>query len=114
MQKFAVSYLLICVVAVLLFMHKLYQRYISVFSVTTSSLAVLFLSSFAIFLRRELRWNSWDVILQPAKVLADSGAILFFPFAHLGAWSMIFSFFSVLATLYLFTWQLLLKVRNVD
>jgi uncharacterized membrane protein len=49
-------------------------------------LSAIVAGSFAIFLGRFHRWNSWDLALRPAVVLADCFAILTNPSAHRGAW----------------------------
>ena len=36
-----------------------------------ASVGVLFLSAFGIFLGRELRWNSWDVVTAPGALARD-------------------------------------------
>ena len=46
------------------------------------SVAVLFLSAFGIYLGRELRWNSWDVVAAPGTLAADIVALVLNPLAH--------------------------------
>jgi uncharacterized membrane protein len=41
--------------------------------------ATLVLSSFGVYIGRFLRWNSWDVFLQPVHLLTDIGATLATP-----------------------------------
>lgn len=45
------------------------------------ALVSLVLSGFAIYLGRFLRWNSWDVLIEPTRVLGILGAMLT-PWAH--------------------------------
>jgi len=47
-----------------------------------TSVGVLFLSAFGIYLGRELRWNSWDVLTAPGTLAADILAPLANPMAH--------------------------------
>ena len=42
----------------------------------------LFLSGFGIYLGRELRWNSWDVVAAPGALLADVADRVLHPLAH--------------------------------
>ena len=42
----------------------------------------LFLSGFGIYLGRELRWNSWDVVAAPGALLADIADRVLHPLAH--------------------------------
>jgi uncharacterized membrane protein len=67
---------------------------------------ILFLCSFAIYLGRDLRWNSWDVALNPAGILFDVSDHLIHPMQHLDMFSMTISFFVLLASLYVVGWQL--------
>lgn len=68
--------------------------------------AVLFLCSFAIYLGRDLRWNSWDVLINPAGILFDVSDHLIHPFQHGAMFSMTLSFFVLLGSLYVVGWQL--------
>ncbi len=52
------------------------------------STALLFLSSFGIYLGRYLRWNSWDVVQNPGGLLSDIGHRIVFPFQHPQTWGM--------------------------
>ena len=46
------------------------------------SVGALFLSGFGVYLGRELRWNSWDVVAAPGALLADIAHRVLHPFAH--------------------------------
>lgn len=50
------------------------------------AVTALGLSSLGVYVGRFLRWNSWDLLLEPAAVLADLQAILLDPLANRGAW----------------------------
>lgn len=67
---------------------------------------ILFLCSFAIYLGRDLRWNSWDVLLNPAGILFDISDHLIHPLQHLEMFSITFTFFLLLGSLYIVGWQL--------
>ena len=62
---------------------KMNKKLIPVFSVT-----VLFLISFGIYLGRILRWNSWNIINEPAGLLHDIKVRITDPFDHPGTWGM--------------------------
>ncbi|HMH69854.1 MAG TPA: DUF1361 domain-containing protein [Candidatus Saccharimonadales bacterium] len=66
--------------------------------------ALLFLSSFAIYLGRDLRWNSWDIIVQPFAIIADIFDHIFHPIAHPEMGSITLSFFFMLASMYAVIW----------
>jgi len=68
-------------------------------------LAVLLLSSFAVYVGRDLRWNSWDVVTQPVGLFGDILVRLVHPFAYPEMWSIMLSFFVMLSSLYLVGWQ---------
>ena len=67
---------------------------------------ILFLCSFAIYLGRDLRWNSWDVLLNPAGILFDVSDHLIHPFQHGDMFTMTLGFFVLLVSLYVVGWQL--------
>ncbi len=65
---------------------------------------MLLLCSFAIYLGRDLRWNSWDVLVNPAGILFDVSERIIDPLAHPAAFTTTLMFFVFLAGLY---WVLL-------
>lgn len=67
---------------------------------------ILLACSFAIYLGRDLRWNSWDVLLNPAGILFDVSDRLLHPLGHPGAFSVTLSFFVLLGSLYAVGWQI--------
>ena len=64
------------------------------------ALVSLVLSGFAIYLGRFLRWNSWDVLIEPTRVLDILGA-MFQPWAHRGAIAVTIVFGVILALGYI-------------
>lgn len=62
--------------------------------------AVLLLSSFAIYIGRDLRWNTWDVIFSPASLLFDVSDRLLNVGAHPQVLSTTLSFFVLLSSIY--------------
>lgn len=52
------------------------------------SVALLFLSSFGIYLGRYLRWNSWDIITEPGKLISDIADRIINPLEHPATWGM--------------------------
>lgn len=62
---------------------------------------VFLLCSFAIYLGRDLRWNSWDVLINPAGILFDVSDHVLHPLAHGDMFSTTASFFVLLLGLYI-------------
>lgn len=72
---------------------------------------VLLLSSFAIFLGRFLRWNSWDVFLHPAGLLFDVSNQLINPVSP-SAFATTASFFLLLTSSYAVVWTLAMYAHS--
>lgn len=66
---------------------------------------VLFLSGFAIYLGRNLRWNTWDVVFNPAGILFDVSERLINPISHPQAFTTTMLFFLILGSMYMVIWQ---------
>ncbi len=67
-------------------------------------LVTLFVTSFAVYIGRDLRWNTWDVLLNPASILFEVSDGLLHPTAHHELFSLTLSFFVFLTTMYVVTW----------
>lgn len=73
------------------------------FSEKLSNFAVvfaLFLSSFGIYLGRYLRWNSWDILLNPFSLIEDIFQVIFHPFSNPRAVGFTLLFTILLTTFY--------------
>jgi uncharacterized membrane protein len=68
--------------------------------------AILFLCSLAIYIGRDLRWNSWDVLVSPAGMLFDLSDRLLHPSQYGDVLSVSLSFFVLLGGMYLVAWRL--------
>ncbi len=67
---------------------------------------ILLACSFAIYLGRDLRWNSWDILINPAGILFDVSDRLIHPYGHPGIVTTTLSFFVLLGSLYVVGWQI--------
>jgi uncharacterized membrane protein len=67
---------------------------------------VLLLCSFAIYLGRYLRWNTWDVLINPAGLLFDVSDRFINPASHPQAFTTTATFFLLLSSIYFVLWQL--------
>jgi len=65
---------------------------------------ILLLSSFAIYLGRDLRWNSWDVVADPGGLILDVSDRVVDPFGHPRAINVTVLFFVLIGTIYLAIW----------
>jgi hypothetical protein len=65
----------------------------------------LLISSSAIYLGRDLRWNSWDVITNPGGLLFDVSDRLQHPASYPQMLMTIFVFFIVLGSMYSLLWR---------
>jgi uncharacterized membrane protein len=75
--------------------------------VTNACIAIiLLLCSFAIYLGRELRWNSWDVLTNPAGILFDVSDHLIHPLQSGDMYTITLSFFVLLGSLYAAGWHI--------
>jgi uncharacterized membrane protein len=59
---------------------------------------VMWLNALGVYVGRYLRYNSWDIFLNPFQLLADIFGMIVHPLRHHYAWDMIFCF-SILLTL---------------
>lgn len=75
---------------------------------------VLLLCSFAIYLGRQLRWSTWDVLINPAGILFDVSDRIINPAAYPQTFTTTATFFALLSTMYFVIWQFvqIFKPRN--
>lgn len=71
---------------------------------TTFIATIILICSFAIYVGRELRWNTWDIITNPSSLLFDVSDRVLNPHEHPQAFTTTFSFFALLAALYSVLW----------
>lgn len=78
---------------------------------------VILLVSFAIYLGRALRWNTWDIVANPAGLLFDVSERLINPLGHPQVFVTTFTFFALLGSMYLVIWSFVevlnSKQRNI-
>jgi uncharacterized membrane protein len=72
---------------------------------------VLLACSFAIYLGRNLRWNTWDVLINPAGLLFDVSDRVVNPGLHPQAFVTTATFFVLLGSMYVVIWQLVEALR---
>lgn len=72
----------------------------------------LLVCSFAIYLGRDLRWSSWDLIVNPQGILFDISNQLIDPRHHLQAFTTTLLFFVLLGTFYIVIWSIVANLRT--
>ncbi len=77
------------------------SKYFSKKYITLSSITLLLIGSFGIYVGRFLRWNSWDIIREPHGIMYDIGDRVVNPMNHPRAWGMTLFMWLFLTMLYL-------------
>jgi uncharacterized membrane protein len=83
--SFALSGLLLFYLSIL-DMQKLVASKFKRIPIVTSTILILFLCGFGVYLGRFLRYNSWEIISNPQLLISDIFDILISPFHNSGAW----------------------------
>jgi len=65
----------------------------------------LFVSSIAIYVGRDLRWNSWDILTNPGGLLFDLSDRMINPSSYPQMFVVIFSFWVLLMSMYGLLWR---------
>lgn len=73
---------------------------------------ILFLASFAIYVGRYLRWNTWDIITSPAGILFDISERIINPTAHSQTFVITATYFVLLGLCYYCLWRVASLVRK--
>lgn len=81
--------------------HALLEDILSPWGAWLSVAAVLFLSSFGIYLGRFLRWNSWDLLQAPNALFSDIFQRLLYPTAYPRTYGVTLVFFLLFLCCYL-------------
>lgn len=93
-------------------LHKQALKRVSIETAHTMVAVILLLSSFAIYLGRYLRWNTWDVLINPAGLLFDVSDRLINPAAHEQTFRITVVIFIFLASTYALIWELDHSIRG--
>ncbi len=72
---------------------------------------ILLITSFAIYVGRDLRWNTWDIITSPAGILFDISERIVNPMAHLQTFTTAATYFVLLSAGYYCLWRVANLVR---
>lgn len=77
------------------------KRRISAMATAVLIAMTLLICSFAMYVGRDLRWNSWDVFANPGGLLFDFSDRLFHPAAYPQMFITVFGFFILISTMYI-------------
>lgn len=86
--------------------HKQFAKRLTMLKTWRMVTIILLLCSFAIYLGRDLRMSSWDLLTNPAGILFDVSDPVINPRAHVLAFTTTITFFVFLMTLYIVVWRL--------
>lgn len=89
-------------------LEELMEQFLSKRTITILSVGLLFISSFGIYIGRYLRWNSWDIVNHPTKLMGDIGDRIINPFDHTRTWGVTI-FMGLFLTMLYFTFKFLRK-----
>jgi len=67
---------------------KFFINFVSKTTVNIILALLLFLGSFGVYIGRFLRWNSWDIVVQPSALFIDLGHHITHPLSHPRTWGM--------------------------
>lgn len=104
LASFVVNGLLLGYIAVYL-LHKEIIKRLSYAKSYLVIFTVFFLCSFAIYLGRFTRWNTWDIIFQPAGLLFDVSDRFINPDMHVETYVATGVLFVMLASVYTVIWE---------
>lgn len=98
--------------ASLAIVHVELRRRLSAASAWRAIGLILLLASFAIYIGRELRWNTWDIITSPAGILFDMSERIINPTAHTQTFVVTTTYFVLLSACYYCLWRVASLVRG--
>jgi uncharacterized membrane protein len=61
---------------------------------------VMWLNALGVYIGRDLRYNSWDIVANPVDLLSDIFALIVHPVHHHLTWGMVFCFSILLTFIY--------------
>ncbi|HUC89706.1 MAG TPA: DUF1361 domain-containing protein [Patescibacteria group bacterium] len=74
---------------------------------------LIFATSFAIYVGRDLRWNTWDILFNPASVLFEVSDRILSPLAHPEVYSATLGFFVLITSVYVTAWYIARAARQL-
>lgn len=96
----------------LFMVHRQLLKRIDVFSGALTVGAVILLVSFAIYMGRDLRWNTWDIFTNPSGLILSITDRVINPFGYPRAVNVTAIFFVVISVMYLAIWLFLKPIAT--
>ncbi len=105
MMSFVINGLILGYISVWIVHHLMLKRLRASYAHTI--IALVFLASgFAIYLGRYLRWNTWDILFNPAGLLFDLSERIINPLIHAQTYIVTLVFFVVIGSTYMVVYEL--------
>ena len=98
--------------ASLFMVHRQLLKRLDIFSSALLIGAVILLTSFAIYLGRDLRWNTWDILTNPSGLILNITDRLINPFGYPRALNVTAILFVLISTVYFALWLFLKPVAT--
>jgi uncharacterized membrane protein len=76
--------------------------------------AILLLCSFAIYIGRDLRWNTWDILINPAGLLFDISERLLYPREYPDMFLTVIAFFVLFGSMYVVALKSIQLLKSSD
>lgn len=92
--------------------HQAIQKYVSRTTAYWMAQLALFLSGFAIYLGRYLRWNTWDVVFNPMGLIFDVSDRIINPGSYKLTFVIMGVFYVLLGSTYAVVYRLVEIIRN--
>jgi uncharacterized membrane protein len=96
--------------ASMLIIHLWLRRFMKGFAAWGCIIIAIAASSFAIYLGRYLRWNSWDIVTNPLGLLVDVSDRFVDPGAHPTTFATTALFFGLISSVYVVVWSVIRTV----
>lgn len=96
----------------LFMVHRQLLKRLDIFSSALLISAVILLTSFAIYLGRDLRWNTWDILTNPSGLILNITDRLINPFGYPRALNVTAILFVLIGTIYFALWLFLKPVAT--
>lgn len=96
----------------LFMVHRQLLKRLDIFSSALLIGAVILLTSFAIYLGRDLRWNTWDIFTNPSGLILNITDRLINPFGYPRALNVTAILFVLIGTIYFALWLFLKPVAT--